>query len=251
MHRWSSLGEWQSMLKIRKAEDRGVSRHDGLISWHTFSFGEYVDPRHQGYSDLLVINDDRVVGGNGFGAHPHRDMEILTYVLEGTLAHRDGMGGHSLLYPGEVQLMSAGTGVTHSETNASADDDVHFLQVWIVPREHDLVPRYQQRVIAPSEKDGRLALILSEDGRDDSLMIAQDISIYIGMFGPGQKASWTLPEGRCAWLHVAMGHITLNGQRLHAGDGVCIEEEKSPLVLTDGHDAKIILFDLRKPAAAQ
>lgn len=238
------------MLTIRKAEDRGVSRYDGLISWHTFSFGEYVDTRYQGYSDLLVINDERVAGGNKFGTHPHRDMEILTYVLEGTLAHRDSMGSHSLLYPGELQLMSTGTGVTHSEVNASVDDDVHFLQIRILPREHNLAPRYQQRVIAPSEKDGRLALILSEDGRDDSLMIAQDIRIYIGMFGPGQKAYWSLPEGRCAWLHVAMGQITLNGQQLHAGDGVCIEQERSPLVLKDGHDAKIILFDLRKVAIA-
>ncbi|BBG30105.1 pirin-related protein [Zymobacter palmae] len=233
------------MLKVRKAEERGVSRHDGLISWHTFSFGEYADPRHPGYSDLLVINDDRVAGGHGFGAHPHRDMEILTYVLEGALAHRDGMGSHSILYPGEIQLMSAGTGVTHSEMNASADDEVHFLQIWIVPREHDLAPRYQQRVIAPSEKNGRLALILSEDGRDDSLMIAQDVSIYIGMFGPGQKASLPLAEGRCIWLHVATGQISVNGQLVHAGDGVCIEHE-SHLVLKDGQDAKVIVFDLRQ-----
>ena len=233
------------MMKIRKAEDRGVSRHDGLISWHTFSFGEYVDAHNSGYSDLLVINDDRVAAGHGFGAHPHRDMEIMTYVLDGTLEHRDGMGSHSLLYPGEVQLISAGTGVTHSEMNASHDDDVHFLQAWIVPRQHDLAPRYQQRVIAPSEKNGRLALILSADGRDDSLMIAQDVSIYIGMFGPGQKCHWPLPDGRCAWLHVATGHITLNGQQLHAGDGVEIEHEPE-LLLQDGQDAKVILFDLRR-----
>lgn len=237
------------MLKVRKAEERGVSRHDGVISWHTFSFGEYADPRYSGYSDLLVINDDRVAGGHGFGAHPHRDMEILTYVLEGALAHRDGMGSHSIIYPGEIQLMSTGTGVTHSEMNAAEDDEVHFLQVWIVPREHDLAPRYQQRVIAPSEKDGHLALILSEDGRDDSLMIAQDVNIYIGMFGPGQKATLPLAEGRSIWLHVATGQLNVNGHQVHAGDGVCLEQE-SALVLKDGHEAKVIVFELRSPASA-
>ena len=238
------------MLKVRKAEERGVSRHDGLISWHTFSFGEYADARHAGYSDLLVINDDRVTGGHGFGAHPHRDMEILTYVLEGALDHRDGMGSHSILYPGEVQLMSAGTGVTHSEMNASEDEDVHFLQVWIVPREHNLEPRYQQRIIAPSEKNGRLALILSEDGRDDSLMIAQDISIYIGMFSGHQKATFPIGSGRSLWVHVAQGHITANGNALHTGDGVCIEHETT-LTLEDGQDAKIIVFDVRQPSTAK
>lgn len=243
---WMTHGEWQNMLTIRKAEERGVSRHDGLTSWHTFSFGEYADHRYHGYSDLLVINDDRVTGGHGFGAHPHRDMEILTYVLEGSLAHRDGMGSHSILYPGEIQLMSAGTGVTHSEMNASIDDEVHFLQVWIVPREHNLAPRYQQRVIAPTEKDGRLALILSEDGRDDSLMIAQDVSIYIGMFGPGQKTCLPIEEGRCVWLHVATGQLAVNGQQVHAGDGACLEHE-SLLELKDGHDAKVIVFVLRQP----
>ncbi|HEX7683044.1 MAG TPA: pirin family protein [Trinickia sp.] len=234
------------MIEIRQAADRGVAEHGWLSSRHTFSFAHYFDPAQVGFSDLLVINDDRVAAGQGFGRHPHRDMEIFSYVLEGALEHRDSMGTGSTIVPGDVQLMSAGSGVAHSEFNPSPNDPVHFLQIWILPSESALgaQPRYQQMHVGPEEKRGRLRLMLSPDGADGSLALRQDARVYAARLDGADTAALTLPPERYAYVHVAQGEVTLNGMRLKAGDGVKLRDETS-LTLTDGNDADVLVFDLR------
>lgn len=232
------------MLNIRPAAERGHANFGWLQSRHSFSFGSYYDPQHMGFSDLLVINDDRVRAAGGFDTHGHRDMEIFSYVLDGALEHRDSMGNGSVIRPGDVQLMSAGTGVRHSEYNASRTDAVHFLQIWIVPERKGLTPGYQQRHFAADEKRGQLRLVLSPDGAEGSLTIHQDARVYAGLFDGNEAQRFELPEGRYAYLQVARGSLEVNGQRLEAGDGASLREVRS-IELSQGEDAEVLLFDLR------
>jgi redox-sensitive bicupin YhaK (pirin superfamily) len=232
------------MLTLRNASERGLADHGWLKSFHTFSFGHYRNPREQGFSDLLVINDDRVAAGKGFGQHPHRDMEIFSYVLEGALEHKDTLGTGSVIRPGDVQLMSAGHGVAHSEYNHSPSAPVHFLQIWIVPDRVGAEPRYQQEHFSPEQKRGRLQLIISPDGADGSLNVRQDARVYAGLFSGDESATLTLAADRYAYVHVATGSIELNGQLLHEGDGVRVREE-TMLHLSRGIDAEVLVFDLR------
>ncbi|WPP01575.1 pirin family protein [Pseudomonas sp. HR96] len=232
------------MLTLRKASQRGVANHGWLKSYHTFSFGHYRNPLEQGFSDLLVINDDRVAAGGGFGQHPHRDMEIFSYVLEGALEHKDTLGTGSVIRPGDVQLMSAGTGVAHSEYNASTTEPVHFLQIWIVPQEAGAKPRYQQEHFSRESKRGRLQLIISPDGADGSLSVRQNALVYAGLLDGDEQATLQLAADRYAYVHVASGSVELNGQRLEAGDGVRVREEQA-LTLSRGLDAEVLVFDLR------
>jgi hypothetical protein len=234
------------MIEIRKAADRGVAEHGWLSSRHTFSFANYFDPEQTGFSDLLVINDDHVAAGQGFGRHPHRDMEIFSYVLDGALEHRDSMGNGSTIVPGDVQLMSAGTGVAHSEFNPSAQDSVHFLQIWMLPSEAALgaPPRYQQMHVGPEEKRGTLRLMLSPEGGEGSLAVRQDLRVYAAQLDGEETAALTLPQARYAYVHVARGEVTLNGIRLSAGDGVKLRGETA-LALSQGDRAEVLVFDLR------
>lgn len=232
------------MLTLRKASDRGLANHGWLKSFHTFSFASYRNPAEQGFSDLLVINDDRVSAGKGFGQHPHRDMEIFSYVLEGALEHQDSMGTGSVIRPGDVQLMSAGRGVTHSEFNHSHDEPVHFLQIWIVPAVGGAEPRYQQANFSAEDKRGRLKLIISPDGTDGSLHIRQDARVYAGLFDGDESATLKLPANRNAYVHVARGSVELNGLQLQEGDGVRLRQEQL-IELSKGSDAEVLVFDLR------
>ncbi|WP_339504066.1 pirin family protein [Pseudomonas sp. RL_105y_Pfl2_101] len=232
------------MLTLRKASDRGIARHGWLTSFHTFSFASYRDLNEQGFSDLLVINDDRVAAAKGFGQHPHRDMEIFSYVLEGALEHKDTLGTGSVIRPGDVQLMSAGSGVAHSEFNHSADERVHFLQIWIVPNVSGATPRYQQEHFSSEQKRGRLQLIISTDGADGSLLVRQDARVYAGLFDGEQSATLTLVPDRYAYVHVARGAVELNGIPLLEGDGVRVREEQV-LTFSNGQDAEVLVFDLR------
>lgn len=231
------------MLEIRKASERGIAEHGWLSSRHTFSFGQYHDPSQVGFSDLLVINDDRVAPGKGFGKHPHKDMEIFTYVLDGALEHEDTMGTGSVIKPGDVQMMSAGTGIAHSEFNHSKSEPVHFLQIWIVPDKKMVAPRYQQIHFSLKEKRGKLRLIISPEGEEGSLGVHQDARIYAGLFS-GESATLNLNEGRYAYVHIARGSIKVNGMVLSEGDGLRVRGEHS-LFLSDGHDAEVLVFDLR------
>lgn len=232
------------MLEIRKANERGIAEHGWLSSRHTFSFGQYHDPSQVGFSDLLVINDDRVAPGKGFGKHPHKDMEIFTYVLDGALEHEDTMGTGSVIKPGDVQMMSAGTGIAHSEFNHSKSEPVHFLQIWIVPDKKMVAPRYQQIHFSLKEKRGKLRLIISPEGEEGSLGVHQDARIYAGFFSDGESATLNLNEGRYAYVHIARGSMKVNGLELSEGDGLRVREEHS-LFLSDGHDAEVLVFDLR------
>lgn len=231
------------MIEMRPASQRGHADHGWLNSFHTFSFAEYFDSQQMGWGALRVINDDTVSAGQGFGAHGHRDMEILSYVLDGALEHKDSMGTGSVIRPGDVQLMSAGTGVRHSEFNHSHTDPAHFLQIWIVPKFTGTRPSYQQRQFDDAGKRGRLQLIVSSDGRDDSLRIGQDAQIYAALLDADERAVHSLASGRRAYVHVARGLLTLNGQPMSAGDGAKISDE-TDLVLADGSDAEVLLFDL-------
>ena len=231
-------------MDIRRADDRGLASFGWLHSRHTFSFGSYFDPQQAGFSDLLVINDDRVSPGRGFDTHGHRDMEIFSYVLEGGLQHRDSMGTGSVIRPGDVQMMSAGAGVLHSEFNASREEPVHFLQIWIVPDRRGVAPRYQQRHFAPDEKRGRLRLIISPDGADGSLSVYQDVRVYAGLFDGDERQELWLPQGRYAYVHVARGSIEVNGQRLVEGDGARLRDP-GEIRLAGGRAAEVLLFDLR------
>jgi len=232
------------MIELRKADQRGVANHGWLHSRHTFSFGHYHDPKQQGFSDLLVINDDRVDPGQGFGTHPHRDMEIFSYVLEGALEHKDSMGTGSVIRPGDVQMMSAGTGVRHSEFNHSKTEAVHFLQIWIVPGVRGATPRYQQVHFSPDEKRGRLRLIASPRGADGSLAVHQDAQVYAGLFDGAEAATLDVGQDRYVYVHVARGKIELNGQRLGEGDGARVRNEER-LTFAKGDDAEVLVFDLR------
>jgi redox-sensitive bicupin YhaK (pirin superfamily) len=231
-------------MDVRRADDRGLANFGWLHSRHTFSFGSYFDPQQVGFSDLLVINDDRVSPGRGFDTHGHRDMEIFSYVLEGGLQHRDSMGTGSVIQPGDVQMMSAGTGVMHSEFNASREELVHFLQIWIVPDRKGVAPRYQQRNFTPEEKRGRLRLIISPEGTDGSLSVYQDARVYAGLFDGGERQSLALGPGRYGYVHVARGSLEVNGQRLEEGDGARLRDP-GEIVLSGGRAAEVLLFDLR------
>jgi redox-sensitive bicupin YhaK (pirin superfamily) len=233
------------MITLRRAEERGRSDLGWLDSRHSFSFSGYYDPEQMGFGDLRVINEDRVRGGAGFGTHPHRDMEIISYVLEGGLEHKDSMGTGSMIRPGEVQVMSAGTGVTHSEYNASKSDPVHFLQIWILPRECGVTPRYDQKAFDAGSRNGQLQLVVSGDGAEDSLQIGQDASLYLADLAEGAKVEHVLTRGR-GWVQVVRGNVRVNGKELRAGDGAALSDETTVEVV--GTDAKekseILLFDL-------
>lgn len=229
------------MILKRPSGERGVGRRSWLDSRHSFSFGDYYDPKHMGFRALRVINEDRVAPKGGFPTHGHRDMEILTYVLEGALAHKDSLGNGSAIQPGEVQLMHAGTGIEHSEFNASDGEPVHLLQIWILPERPGLVPGYEQKPI-PSG-DGALRLIASRDGRDGSLRIHQDAAVYAANLKRGETAGLALAPGRHAWVQVARGAVNLNGERLAAGDGAAVSEE-TKLTVAASEDSEILVFDL-------
>jgi quercetin 2,3-dioxygenase len=231
------------VLAIRKAEDRGHANHGWLDSHHTFSFADYYDPQEMGFGVLRVINEDRVQPGMGFGTHGHRDMEIVSYVLEGALSHKDSMGTGSVIKPGDVQRMSAGTGVMHSEFNASAKDLVHFLQIWIVPKFTGVKPGYEQKFFAPEEKRGRLRIVAAPDGRDGSVAINQDATIYATLLDGDDAVVHGLAPGRRAYVHVAKGKVRVNGQPLVAGDGVKISDERE-ITLAAGGGGEALLFDL-------
>lgn len=231
-------------LNIRRADARGHADHGWLNSHHTFSFADYYDPEHMGFRSLRVLNDDRVAPGQGFGMHPHRDMEIFSYVLEGTLEHKDSMGNGQQLKPGQIQLMSAGRGITHSEYNPSRVEPLHFLQIWIQPRERGLIPRYTEWHPKPEHADNPKVLVISPDGRDGSATIHQDADIYRIRLKPGQTVTHNLTAGRGAWLHVAEGALALNGVPLVTGDGLSTEEPGT-LTLASTQPTEAILFDLK------
>ena len=231
------------MLTLRRAADRGRTRLDWLDSRHTFSFGDYHDPRHMGFRALRVINDDRVEPGQGFGTHPHRDMEIITYVLDGALQHRDSLGNGGVIAPGDAQRMSAGTGITHSEFNPSPVEPVHFLQVWILPARAGIAPGYEQRPFPEEERRGRLRLIASGTPRDDAITVHQDVDVLAARLAPGNAVSHALRPGRHAWLHVGTGALDVNGTRLAAGDGVAVSDE-TRLELRGVEEGDALLFDL-------
>ena len=231
------------MFTLRRAEERGLADHGWLKSYHTFSFADYYDPRHMGFRGLRVINEDRVHPGRGFGAHSHRDMEIISYVLEGALEHKDSLGTGSVIAPGDVQRMSAGTGVTHSEYNASRTELVHFLQIWVMPTRRGSKPGYEQKAFTDAEKEGRLRVIVSPDGRDGSVTIHSDACLYAGIFKAGQQAELELAQGRHSWVHVARGQLRINEHLLQAGDGAAISEE--PRVQISGVDSgEVLVFEL-------
>ncbi|HET8724610.1 MAG TPA: pirin family protein [Anaeromyxobacteraceae bacterium] len=233
------------MITIRRSGDRGHLDHGWLDTRHTFSFGEYHDDRFMGFSDLRVVNEDRVRPGQGFGTHGHRDMEILSYVLAGELAHRDSMGNGSTIRPGEVQRMSAGTGVTHSERNPSASEPVHFLQIWILPRERGLPPGYEQRAFPAQERRGRLRVLASPDGRDGSVTIHQDATMSGTLLEKGESVAHAIAPGRVAWLQVARGEVAVNGHHLRAGDGLAAVGEPSLEISGAGDgQADVLVFDL-------
>ncbi len=230
------------MQSLRKSEDRGHANHGWLDSYHSFSFADYQDPRHMGHGPLRVINEDRVQAGSGFGTHGHRDMEIISYVLEGGLGHEDSMGNGSTIVPGDVQRMSAGTGVQHSEFNHSQSGVTHFLQIWIEPESTGIKPSYEQKHFSAEEKRGRLRLIVSPDGRDGSVSMNQDALLYAGLFDGAERAELQLDAGRRAYVHVARGRITVNGQVLGAGDA--IKTGDGTLTLENGTAAEVLVFDL-------
>ena len=229
--------------RVRKAAERGRTDWGWLDSRHTFSFGEYHDPRHMGFRSLRVINDDRVQAGQGFGTHGHADMEILSYVLEGGLAHKDSLGTGSVIRPGEIQMMRAGTGVTHSEYNASATDPVHFLQIWIVPDERGLPPAYGQRPVDAEAARRGFALLASRDGRDDSLRIHQDVDLWLALLDEGPARELRLGAGRNAWIHVARGAVSVNGTALAEGDGAALTGTETA-TLASTVPAEVLIFDL-------
>ncbi|MBI1384767.1 MAG: cupin domain-containing protein [Rhizobiales bacterium] len=230
-------------LTLRRSEERGRANFGWLNSRHSFSFGHYHDPRHMGFGPLRVINDDRVAPGGGFPAHPHSDMEIISYVLEGALEHKDSLGTGSVIRPGDVQRMSAGTGVRHSEFNASKTEPVHFLQVWIIPEKKGIAPGYEQRSFPDAEKRGRLRLIGSREGREGSVTIHQDVDLYATMLGEGDAVEHMIAAGRGGWVQVARGCLALNGEPLREGDGVAISTS-GRLHLEGLDEAEVLLFDM-------
>src|SRR5688572_14509583 len=213
------------MIAVRKSAERGRANHGWLDSRHTFSFADYYDPQHMGFRALRVINEDRVQPGQGFGTHAHRDMEIISYVLEGQLAHRDSMGTGSVIRPGDVQRMSAGTGVRHSEMNPSPAEGVHFFQIWILPERQGIEPSYQQKTFDDADRRGRFRLVAARDGRDGAITVHQDVDLYAALFDGGDRVSFPLRAGRHGWIQVTRGEITVNGHVLDAGDGAAISDE--------------------------
>ena len=231
------------MITIRRSEERGHANHGWLDTYHTFSFADYRAPEFNGFSVLRVLNQDRVEPGQGFGTHEHKDMEIVSQLLAGTLEHKDSMGPGSRMRPGEVQLMSAGTGVTHSEFNGSEDAELHFLQMWVIPAELGTKPRYEQKEFPETERREKLQLVASPDGREGSLTFGQNVCLYTGLHDGREVISHELAQGRCAWLHVARGKLVLNGKKLGPGDGAGIRDEPT-LTLQDGIACEFVLWDL-------
>ncbi|WP_309741326.1 MULTISPECIES: pirin family protein [unclassified Chamaesiphon] len=228
---------------IHPGDLRGHTKISWLDSYHTFSFSNFYDPQRMGFRSLRVINDDRVAPGAGFGTHGHRDMEILTYVLAGELAHKDSLGTGAVIRPGDVQIMSAGTGIQHSEFNNSDTEPVHLLQIWILPDRQNITPRYDQRQFSPADKQGKLRLVASPDGRDGSVIVHQDLNLYAALLGAGDRLTFEMEPQRYVWLQVASGDLTLNGESLVAGDGVQISTPEL-LELTTAANAEVLLFDL-------
>jgi redox-sensitive bicupin YhaK (pirin superfamily) len=231
------------MIAVRRSDERGHARHGWLESRHTFSFAEYRDPRFMGFRDLRVINEDRVAPGRGFGKHSHRDMEIVSWVIAGELAHEDSLGNGSVIRPGDLQRMSAGTGVTHSELNPSPSAPVHFLQIWILPEREGLPASYEQRHFPAAERSGRLRLLASRDGRDGSVGVRQDVSLYGALLAKGEAAEHAFAPGRHGWIQVVRGAVTANGAGLEAGDGAALSGEAA-VALAARADAEVLLFDL-------
>ena len=234
------------MITIRSKDERGVANFGWLDSRHTFSFGNYYDPQHMGFASLRVINEDKVIPAKGFGTHGHQDMEIISYVLSGELAHQDSMGNGSVIRPGDVQRMSAGTGVRHSEFNASATNPVHFLQIWIMPEQTRLQPSYEEKNFATEEKQGKLRLVGSRDGRDDSVTIHQDVNLYLASLSQSDRLTYQTRDNRAVWLQVTKGGIMLNEQLLQAGDGAAIADETEIAIAGNSEDSEILLFDMAK-----
>lgn len=232
------------MQTIRRASERGRANFGWLDSRHTFSFGEYYDPAHMGFGALRVINDDRVAPGGGFPTHPHRDMEIVSYVLEGALAHKDSLGNGSTIEPGDVQRMSAGTGIAHSEYNASNKQPVHFLQIWFLPEKRGLAPGYEQKNFDADAKRDRLRLVASPDGREGSVTIRSDAALYVSLLGEGAKVSHRIASGRGAWLHVARGSVAVGDAILSEGDGLQVTDEAGIEIVGKAAESEILLFDL-------
>ncbi len=231
------------MIVLRRSGERGHFDHGWLDTRHTFSFGDYDDPAHMGFRTLRVLNEDRVWPGSGFPTHSHRDMEIVTWVLDGALEHRDSLGNGSVIRPGEAQRLSAGTGITHSEFNHSASEPLHFLQIWILPGKRGLAPGYEQKSFPASERRGRLCRIGSPDGREASVTLRQDVDLFATLLSPGESVSQALGQGRHAWVHVARGEVELGGQLLESGDGAAVKDEPG-LALSARADSEVLLFDL-------
>jgi quercetin 2,3-dioxygenase len=231
------------MIKIRRAHDRGHADHGWLDSRHTFSFGSYHHPDHMGFRALRVINEDRVAPGQGFGTHPHRDMEIISYVLDGALQHRDSLGTGSVIRPNDVQRMSAGSGVTHSEFNASEHEPVHFLQIWLIPSQRGIAPSYEQKTFEPELKRGRLRVVASPDARDESVRLHSDALVLAGLLHAGETVEHALKPGRHAYVQVARGRVRANGQALASGDGAAFSDEAA-LSLEGVESAEVLVFDL-------
>ncbi len=231
------------MIELRPAAERGHATHGWLDSWHSFSFAGYHDPAHMGFGALRVINEDRIAAGTGFGTHGHRDMEIVSYVLDGALAHQDSLGNGSVIRPGDVQRMSAGTGVRHSEFNHQSDAPTHFLQIWIEPDRRGIAPGYEERHFSEADKRGRLRLVASPDGADGSVTIHQSARVYAGLFDGDERARLELAPGRRAYVHVARGAVSVNGRRLVAGDAAKLVGEPA-VELDAGERAEVLVFDL-------
>jgi redox-sensitive bicupin YhaK (pirin superfamily) len=231
------------MITVRHAAERGQTRLDWLDSWHSFSFGDYYDPDHNQFRSLRVLNDDKVAPGAGFGMHPHRDFEIVTYVVSGALEHKDSLGTGAVVRPGEVQRITAGTGVLHSEFNPSATEPVHLLQIWLTPERRGLTPSYEQKAFPEAGRRGQWRLVASRDGREGSVTIHQDAEVYATLLEPGESASHSLRPGRSGWVQVARGAVTLNGRPLETGDAAAVSEE-SALKVVATESAELLLFDL-------
>lgn len=232
------------MITIRPASERGTANFGWLDSKHSFSFGNYYDPSHMGFGSLRVINEDKVTPGKGFGTHPHRDMEIISYILEGSLEHKDSIGNGSVIRPGDVQRMSAGTGILHSEFNASNTDPVHFLQIWILPDTQGLQPSYEQKNFSTAQKQGKLRLVASREGRDNSVKIHQNVDLYVTSLQNGEEVSHTIDNSHLAWVQVARGAVLLNEQNLYAGDGAAISQTTEITLKSIADNAEVLLFDM-------
>jgi len=232
------------MITIRPSQERGKANFGWLDSKHTFSFGSYYDPNHIEFGNLRVINEDKVQPSKGFGTHSHKDMEIISYVLEGELEHKDSIGNGSVIRPGDVQRMSAGTGIAHSEFNASDTDTVHFLQIWIQPEQKGIQPSYEQKHFSEEEKQGKLKLVASGDGRDDSVKIHQDANLYVSLLNQGDRIQYTTDKNRSIWIQIARGLATINNQTVQAGDGIAITQETNLELVATENNTEILLFDL-------